>query len=39
MVTAKHELSNIFLHTGQGVEKKGESVDEAHMRRGESLEE
>ena len=39
MVTANSELSNIFLHAGQGVEGKGESNIQAGAGRGESLEE
>ncbi|MBC7932474.1 MAG: hypothetical protein H7Z38_18100 [Rubrivivax sp.] len=39
MVTAKPGLSNIFLHTSQGVEKTGESGIQTVAGRGESLEE
>jgi hypothetical protein len=38
MVTANFYLSNIFLRTGQGVEKTGESDIRADARRGERLE-
>lgn len=39
MVTAKPGLSNIFLHTGQDVEKTGESGIQVVAGRGERLEE
>ena len=39
MVTAKTELSNIFLHTGQDIEKTGESSIQAGAGLGKSLEE
>jgi hypothetical protein len=38
MVTANFELSNIFLHTGQGVDKTGESGLQAGALQSESLE-
>jgi hypothetical protein len=38
MVAAKIELSNIFLHTAQAVDKKGESTPESEAAGRESLE-
>lgn len=38
MVAAKIELSNIFLHTSQAVDKKGESTPESEAAGRESLE-
>jgi hypothetical protein len=38
MVAVKIELSNIFLHTGQAVDKTGESTPESEVAGGESLE-